>query len=345
MGVRSVSVGDQHACAVLEDQTAVCWGLNAFGALGDGTTDLPTRPVAVKDLGGIAEIAAGESSTSAIDGAGAVSCWGSNVFGELGDGQRSAGPNAMPMLVTALSTPASMIASALHGVCAVLTSGTVECWGENVFGLGPDANSVGIPPTPLPGLTNVRAVALGEFFGCALLADQTVSCWGAGALGQTEATVFSVSRQPVAVPGLAGVVEISAGQFHACARLGDGTVWCWGSSESFGLTLDPRGAPTMMGALSGALSLSSGGLSACAVLTSGAVRCLGPLGTGQGPVGGVSNAVSVSVGSSSACAVISDGTIECWGEASTGGPGDVEMTQMSATGVKVAAPSTDATRP
>jgi alpha-tubulin suppressor-like RCC1 family protein len=213
-----------------------------------------------------------------------------------------------------------------------------------VFELGSDANTAVLPPTPLAGLTNVRMLALGDFFGCALLADQTVSCWGSGALGQTHADndPLSISQQPVTVPGLAGVVEISAGRSHACARLADGTVRCWGSSGGFGLTLDHTGAPTMIGALRGALSIASGGSSTCAVLTGGAVRCVGGLGTSQGRVAGVSNATSVSVGTSSACAVISDGTVDCWGDASAAGLtslGDANRTETSASGVKVAAPS------
>ena len=335
-GARSVSVGELHACAVLQDQTAVCWGLNSSGALGDGTTDLPTYPVAVKGLGGIAAIEAGDSRTCAIDGAGALSCWGSNVFGELASGPPSISGTPTPAPVTTLSGSVSMLVSTQHCVCAVLTSGTVECWGEDVLGLGaPDA--VSIPPTPLPGLTNVRSLALGDFFGCALLADQTVSCWGSGALGQADGTPLSVSRQPVGVPGLAGVVEISAGKSHACARMTDGTVKCWGSSVGFGLTLGP--SPAMLSALAGAVSISSGGSSTCAVLTGGAVRCLGPLGTGQGAVAGVSNATSVSVGTNFACAVISDGTVDCWGDASAAGLGDINRTEMSDSGVKVAAPS------
>jgi alpha-tubulin suppressor-like RCC1 family protein len=339
MGARAVSVGNLHACAALEDGTGACWGLNSFGALGNGTTDLPIHPVAVKDLGGIQAIEAGQSQTCAIRTDGALFCWGSNVFGELANGPPSVASNPTPVPANRLPDPVAAIArSEEHALCAALTSGSVVCWAEDIFGLGSDTAAVGIAPTPVPGLTNARAVALGDFFGCALLADQTVSCWGSGALGQGDPDHLSVSAKPLPVPGLAGVSEIAAGQSHACARLGDGTVDCWGSI-GFGDT--PSGLPVKVDALSGAVSLAAGGSSTCVVRTDGTVRCLGGVSPSSGPIPHVAHAVSVSVGSTSACAVIAGGTVECWGMGSEAGLGDANHTLASDSGLTVVAPSAD----
>jgi len=46
-GVTSLSVGSRHACALMNSGTVKCWGSNAFGNLGDGTTTSRTTPVAV----------------------------------------------------------------------------------------------------------------------------------------------------------------------------------------------------------------------------------------------------------------------------------------------------------
>jgi alpha-tubulin suppressor-like RCC1 family protein len=48
--VASISAGDRHSCAVLEDGTAWCWGSNVSGRLGDSSTTL-IQNVAVRVVG------------------------------------------------------------------------------------------------------------------------------------------------------------------------------------------------------------------------------------------------------------------------------------------------------
>jgi len=77
--VTALSVGDAHACAVV-DGAAKCWGLNDQGQLGDGTTTDTHIPVQVQGLTkGVTAIAAGVSHTCAVvyD---EVRCWGSNGY-------------------------------------------------------------------------------------------------------------------------------------------------------------------------------------------------------------------------------------------------------------------------
>ncbi len=45
-----VSVGDYHSCALTRAGQTRCWGWNAYGQLGDGTTQDRTSPVAVQNL-------------------------------------------------------------------------------------------------------------------------------------------------------------------------------------------------------------------------------------------------------------------------------------------------------
>jgi alpha-tubulin suppressor-like RCC1 family protein len=46
-----ISAGAEHACAVLDDATARCWGWNGSGQLGDGTSTQRQIPVAVLNIG------------------------------------------------------------------------------------------------------------------------------------------------------------------------------------------------------------------------------------------------------------------------------------------------------
>jgi alpha-tubulin suppressor-like RCC1 family protein len=53
--VIGLSVGNTHACAVMETGGIVCWGSNAHGQLGDGTTENRSIPVEVSGFEGAAE--------------------------------------------------------------------------------------------------------------------------------------------------------------------------------------------------------------------------------------------------------------------------------------------------
>jgi alpha-tubulin suppressor-like RCC1 family protein len=102
-GVSSViSDGFIGFCAVLSDGGMDCWGDNAQGQLGDGTTTGPDicfgdacspTPVSVFGVGGTGVLTGVSSAISnlAVDNcaalrSGKVTCWGDNTAGELGDG-------------------------------------------------------------------------------------------------------------------------------------------------------------------------------------------------------------------------------------------------------------------
>ena len=85
----SIDAGIDHTCAILDDSSAVCWGLNEQGQLGDGTTTNSTTPVQVSMPAGlgVAEISAGLKHTCAVATNGSVYCWGHHVEGALGIGE------------------------------------------------------------------------------------------------------------------------------------------------------------------------------------------------------------------------------------------------------------------
>jgi alpha-tubulin suppressor-like RCC1 family protein len=89
--VTRLAAGGAHVCALMEDNTAQCWGQNNLGQIGDGTggkggtlsKPAPTEP---KDLGKVREIAAGGGSVCAVKENKETVCWGDNSYGQLGDG-------------------------------------------------------------------------------------------------------------------------------------------------------------------------------------------------------------------------------------------------------------------
>src|SRR5207253_4585445 len=71
-------------------------------------------------------------------------------------------------------------------VCALATSGAVECWGRNDSGqLGNGTTSLSTVPAPVSGLgSHVVDIGTGGRHSCAVSDDGTVRCWGRNDLGE-----------------------------------------------------------------------------------------------------------------------------------------------------------------
>ena len=352
----SVSVGENSACALLADTTVRCWGSNYDGELGDGTFIDKASPQVVPGLTGVTSLAMGSRHVCAAITGGSVKCWGWNIDGQLGnsidvDSDTYPDNSSSPIAVAGLTGVTSLISGARHS-CAVITGGTVKCWGMNYFGqLGNSINAnadtdldSSATPIAVSGLTGVVSLSLGEYHSCAVITGGTVKCWGRNYDGQLGNSIDANtdtnpddSATPIAVAGLTGVVSLSLGYSHSCALLTDSTVKCWGSNYYGQLgdgTTNNSSLPVAVPALTGVATLTVGGNSSCAVLPGGAAKCWGRnkkglLGNGtttdsSSPVSstGFGNVAVLSVGPDFSCALLVSGTVQCVGDRWGGKLGD-----------------------
>jgi len=189
-----VSVGTQHECALLADESVVCWGADdTSGELGRGQTDSesPEVPAAVTGLGGVRKVAAGHNFTCALSTAGEVSCWGSNFYGTLGRGltDNALQDDATPAPVDDLGTVVDL---AVHytTACAVTEAGKVYCWGETstLFDSAdrPDASSsIQVAPAFVPYVRDAVQVSTYGYVACARQPSNQLVCWGRSRDGAT----------------------------------------------------------------------------------------------------------------------------------------------------------------
>jgi alpha-tubulin suppressor-like RCC1 family protein len=197
---------------------------------------------------------------------GALSCWN----GEL---RRRAVEAPGARLVKVAPPGVAEIVTTHDRACALSRTGALTCWGVNDSGnLGDGTRTHRDAPTPVLGIDDAIAVALGGSQSCALRRSGTVACWGYDDAKRTY------QLRPTAVASLRDVVEVSAGHGHACARRVDGSVWCWGYNRYGQLgdgTQKDRRRPTQVAGIIDAVELAAGYYHTCARSRNGAVACWG----------------------------------------------------------------------
>jgi alpha-tubulin suppressor-like RCC1 family protein len=393
-GVRSLVSDGSGQCAVFRSGRVDCWGVNLYGEIGNGTFGGPVggygagtdgsfdTPQAVSGISNAVSLASdGDRSNCALLSTGRVDCWGWVGVGQLGNGSIPRGwqgyttPQPVIGIDDAISLNGS--GSGEGGYCAVLSTGSVECWGDNDGGQlgngttgGPTGEGGYDTPQQVIGITDAVAVASAESEqggSCALLSTGEVKCWGdnvSGELGNgtvggpdgrfassydTPQTVIGINNA-ISITGsaisLSGVFEgVQGGPSSYCAVLSTGKVACWGDNNEGelgnGTTAGKSGSccggvPQNVAGVTDAVSVSGSSGHYCAVFATGGVDCWGDneggeLGNGTtgGPdcvtgttghcddtpqaVVGIRNAVSLSIGGGNNCALLSTHSVECWG--------------------------------
>ncbi len=291
------------------------------GGSSGGTSGAPDAAVEFGD----SSTGTGGGSSGSIGGSGS----GSTPATDAGSG----GPSTPLVGVTA-------IAAGAYHTCAVLSNGTVACWGQNINGqLGNGTTTESKTPVLVNGvISKPVAITAGTAHTCLLASDGSVQCWGDNSAGQLGNGGTTQSLFAVAVPGLPGATAISAGGGFTCALISDGTVQCWGFNSTSqlgngGTAESPT--PVVVSGLSNATAIAAGGTFACALISDGTVECWGSnldgeLGDGTVGVSSptpvavstVTNAIGIAAGSLHACAILADGSVTCWGDNSNGQLGD-----------------------
>lgn len=368
-----IAAGSHFSCALATSGEAYCWGYNAFGQVGDGTTinRNSARPVA----GGLIfkQISAGGWMTAdysgfpghacAITAAGVAYCWGHNGNGQLGDGTNVDRHVPVPV---ASGLRFSQISVGAATTCGVTTTGDGYCWGWNYYGqVGDGTTASRWTPTPVAGGLKFVQISTGGGLRvnvvahtCGVTTTGVAYCWGDNDWGEIGNNTYfaGAASSPVAVSGGLTFQQISAAMDHTCGVTTSNTAYCWGNGGQGQVGNGSMGGPfrspqPVAGGL-GFTRISAGSSYTCGLSTTGGIAyCwgynnMGKLGSWAdtyvatpvqviGPIGGT----QISAGDTHTCAVNVLGQAYCWGGGAFGelGTGTSQPGYQSVTPARVRA--------
>ena len=201
VAVKGISVSTVQACALNENDEALCWS-------SEENEQLQIPPIKLTAVAAFDETVEGEGERFACgiqQSDGLPSCWGSSTS-SLTD-------------TTAIETPLSAISSHQFGTCGMRQSdGTVVCWG-----------SLAIQDWGIPAELPFKQISV-RFGLCGIQAvDDKVACFGGFA-----GTFIGLPESEE------GFTEISVGFFHACGRTLSGVLECWGQGNQGETSVPPE---------------------------------------------------------------------------------------------------------
>jgi hypothetical protein len=310
--VISLAGGLLHACALLRDGAAWCWGGNFAGQLGSGGSRDRREPGRVAFNGSFAALSALGRHTCGLTAGGSLHCWGDDGDGQLGIGRPVASCRIDAVRFYCSDRPEPVgragqwraVAAGGSHTCAIDGGGGLHCWGSDRFGqLGSGStgscDGVGGPapcrraPARVTTLAfPAAAVVAGASHTCVLDADGRAWCWGLNTQRQTGSAASDIVVEPTPVATPLRFVRLAAGAYHTCGVTAAGSLHCWGSDAAGELRGRGEGACAEGRCTSRPLRLAAGVREAaagfgvtCAARPDGRVRCWGRGDAGREPVG------------------------------------------------------------
>ena len=327
----TLSVGDEHVCALREGGVINCWGREAntvtrpSGWARSPSATLQALIAWVRDL----------SSSYSFK---AVSANRFHTCGIL------RGANPLPVEPPE-ATPTTRVPSEIFNdvsdsdPISELSDGQVLCWGLKL-------NGQALPPS-----SAFTKISSGVYHTCGLLDEQneegagTAVCWGGqNNVDENGMVVTTYAGDPradygqVEIPAelrSARIASISSGRYHTCAvREDNNALNCWGRPELASMPIDIKAERFETVSVSDYFS--------CGITAGNHVKCWGPTSLNE-PDSNVpvppyelnqfhvpeefakADFIRVSAGPRHVCATQSDGRVYCWGADANPGTPEIEI--------------------
>ncbi len=226
--------------------------------------------------------------------------------------------------------PVQLAAGDAHA-CALLSDGTVRCWGDNALGqLGNGSEAGATKPVHVAVVAKATRIVSNTSTTCVTLEDRRALCWGKNSFGSIDAALGEAVKTPTDL-GATDIKQISPGGSHICAVTETtSAVQCrgynfYGQVGNGDSGIQSAGFETAIGIAGSPQQVAAGKLHTCATTSGGTAYCWGY--GDRGVTGsatdetfhqaqllqGVNDATEVYSGDHRACAALKNGAVVCWG--------------------------------
>jgi alpha-tubulin suppressor-like RCC1 family protein len=191
----TINASTAFGCGLTTAGAAHCWGGNAYGELGDGTTNPRASPGPVSGaltFGSLTAGWGGWNHTCGLTAAGVAYCWGLNESGQIGDGTRT---HALAPVAVAGNLTFAQVEAGSGQTCGITPAHVAYCWGENSAGqLGDGTTKTRSTPVSVTGGLSFTAISAGLGHTCGITAAGEAYCWGTDGFGGVQHTPTLVQR-------------------------------------------------------------------------------------------------------------------------------------------------------
>ncbi len=252
---KTVDADFLYTCALKDPGSFWCWGLNASGKLGDGTTTNRNLPTQVGSDTDWVAFSMADHLTCGVKQDQSLWCWGSQTNTRPAGNTIHTATNTTPVLekvqtqfppgLVPAETPGRPIKDVGLGdahTCVLTDTAQILCIGDEPK-VGSPRPLIGfdgwrpIAASLLPANTRFKDLSVGSKHSCGVTESDTAYCWGQNPRGQvgsgTHADAVPVPT-PLDLEGLPGspkIRQLAAGTFHTCALFEDNILACWGGND------------------------------------------------------------------------------------------------------------------
>jgi alpha-tubulin suppressor-like RCC1 family protein len=231
--VTAIAVGGGHSLFLKSNGSLWAMGWNAFGQLGDGTTDGGAYEVNQPEqivASNVTAIAAGLNHSLFLKNNGSLWAMGDNSYGQLGDGTTNYGNYLTNRPEQIVASNVTAIAAGYRHSLFLKSDGSLWGMGDNAYGQLGDGACIN---TNLPVeimSNNVTAIAAGDQHSLFIESDGSLRAMGNNNAGQLgDPSVIATNSPDLIVAG--NVTAIAAGSTHSLFLKSDGSLWVMGGNH------------------------------------------------------------------------------------------------------------------